>query len=314
MAVAARCWGKFKESKPVMISKTATAAAAASLACALAGSAQAQTPYNSGATARPDIVGALLGALFGAPATATQTLENGWSRGARPLSERRANLDARIDAGVRNGSLTRREADQLRDEYNELVRIEANYAADGRLTAQEQSDLSDRYEALSRSVREEVQDEDDGDRRWRPLAERRANFETRIGAALDDRSINRTEAARLRTDFQALVQLETTYSRNGLDTREIADLRARYQDLRARLSDDDGMAGQQDRWAGIERRIAQGQRSGAINALEAVRMRAELGDLVRLEAAYASGGMTADERDYLARRFFEVNGRLSNLR
>jgi hypothetical protein len=290
----------------------AIAAAVISLSCALTASAQAQTPYNSGATSRSEIVGALLGALFGAPATATQTLETGWNRGGRPLSERRTSLEARLDAGLRNGSLTRREADQLRDEYNEIVQIESNYAADGRFTAQERSDLTYRYENLSRGVREEAQDDDNGSRPWRPLEDRRANFDTRLGAALEDRSINRTEAARLRLDFQALVQLEARYSRNGLDDREIADLRARYQELRARVGDSG--VGQEDRWAGIERRIAQGQRSGAINAQEAARLRSELGDLVRLEAAYASGGMAADERDYLDRRFSEVNGRLAGWR
>lgn len=292
--------------------KTATAAAL-SLACAFAGGAQAQAPYYPvpSATGRPDIMGTLLGALFGTPATATQTLETGWTRGGRPLSERRVALDARIEAGVRNGSLTRREADQLRAEYNELVRIEANYAADGRLTAQEQADLSDRYDALSRSVRDERRDDD---QRWRPLAERRMAFDARVEAALADRTLNRAEAARLRADFQALAQLEASYRRNGLDARETADLSARYEDLRLRLGDDEDGIGRQDRWAGVERRITQGQRSGAIDALEAQRARAELGDLVRLEAAYTLGGMTADERDYLARRFSEVNARLGTWR
>ena len=302
-----------------MTPKISAAAVAVGLAFATAGSAQAQAPYNPSTNSQSDVFGALLGALFGAPTAANQTLESGWNRGGRPLSERRATLDARIDAGVRNGSLTRRDADQLRAEYNELVRIEASYAADGRLTAQEQADLSDRYDTLSRSVRQEVRGndyDDDDDRRWRPLAERRANFETQIERALDDRSISRTEATRLRADFQALVQLEASYGRNGLDARETADLRSRYQGLRARLNDDDGggSVGQEDRWAGIERRIALGQRSGGISTSEAVRMRAELGDLIRLEAAYASGGQTADERDYLARRYSDVSARLNNWR
>ncbi|UTP40917.1 hypothetical protein M9M90_06970 [Phenylobacterium sp. LH3H17] len=266
-----------------------------------------------GVPSRADIVGTLLGALFGAPTTAAQTLENDWSGGRRPLSERRVALDARIDAGVRNGSLTRREAERLRDEYDELVEAEARYAADGRLTSQERADLRTRFDDLSERVREERRDDD---QRWRPLSERRAEFEAQVEAALRDRTLNRMQSTRLRSDFQVLVQLEAGYARNGIDAREEADLTARYDDLRQRLGDDadDYDDRPQDRWPGIERRIAAGERSGAIDTLEAARLRTELGDLTRLDAAYNANGLNAEERDYLTRRFGELSARVRTTR
>ena len=261
-----------------------------------------------GGAGRPDIVGTLLGGLFGVPSVGVQTMEDDWSRGGRPLSERRVALDARIDAGVRNGSLTRREAARLREEYDDLVEVEARYAADGRLTSQERTDLRNRYDELSERVREERGDDD---QRWRPLADRRADFEAQVEAALRDRSLNRMEAAQLRSDFQTLVQLEASYGRNGIDAREETDLTVRYDDLRRRLGDngDDSDDRPQNRWAGIELRIAAGERSGAIDTVEAARLRTELGDLIRLDAAYNARGLKADERDYLTRRFGELNAR-----
>lgn len=75
------------------------------------------------------------------------------------INERQDNLDRRIDQGVRNGSLTRREAALLRDELYELERLEARYRrSDGRLTAWERADLDRRFDALSARIRFEVAD------------------------------------------------------------------------------------------------------------------------------------------------------------
>ena len=43
------------------------------------------------------------------------------------INQRQANLDARIDAGVRSGDLTRSEATRLRGEFNDLARLEERY-------------------------------------------------------------------------------------------------------------------------------------------------------------------------------------------
>ena len=138
----------------------------------------------------------------------------------------------------------------------------------------------------------------------------------RIDAALRARALNRTEAARLRADYQALIQIEAGYMRNGIDGREQADLQLRYDDLERRLGDDDGYDGgygddrNVGRWAAIEARISAGERSGALDRVEAARLRTELGDLTRLDAAWVRDGLNADERNYLTRRFGELNARV----
>ena len=232
------------------------------------------------------VFGALLGALFGVQtADQDQALDQDWSRGRRPLYQRRADLDARIDAGVRDGSISRYEADRLRDDYDALVQLETRYAADGRMTTTERSDLRQRYRTLSQRVGDERRDDgyDDGYGAWRPLADQRAAFSTRVDASVRDRTLTRSEGTRLRADFDALVRLESDYRRDGLSAREQQDLAARLADLDRRLGDDvyDGGSGYDSRAADIEARIVAGERSGQLSRSEAARLRDELRDLSR---------------------------------
>ncbi|MDO9474495.1 MAG: hypothetical protein Q7J28_15710, partial [Caulobacter sp.] len=56
------------------------------------------------------------------------------------IGDRRSNLEARINAGVRDRSLTQAEATRLRADFQTLVRLEATYRRNG-LTAAERADL-----------------------------------------------------------------------------------------------------------------------------------------------------------------------------
>jgi len=80
---------------------------------------------------------------------------NNW----QSINVRQTSLDRRIDQGVRNGQLSRREATRVRSEFNALVRLEANYRRGG-LTAWERSDLDRRFDRLSASIRYERNDRD----------------------------------------------------------------------------------------------------------------------------------------------------------
>lgn len=69
------------------------------------------------------------------------------------INQRKAEIDRRIDQGVRQGDLTRVEATRLRSDFQGLVRLEAQYRRSGRVfTAAERRDLDRRYDALSRQV------------------------------------------------------------------------------------------------------------------------------------------------------------------
>jgi len=86
--------------------------------------------------------------------------------GWQSISQRKYNLDRRIDVGLRNGQLSRREGRRLQTELNSLVRLERSYQRGG-LTRWERNDLDRRYDRLAVQVRAERRDHDNrrGDRR-----------------------------------------------------------------------------------------------------------------------------------------------------
>lgn len=79
--------------------------------------------------------------------------------GWQSISNRKFQLDRRIDVGLRNGSLSRREANRLKVELNSLVRLERSYMRGG-LTRWERSDLDRRYDRLALQIRAERRDRD----------------------------------------------------------------------------------------------------------------------------------------------------------
>ena len=77
------------------------------------------------------------------------------------INQRQAQLDRRIDQGVRNGSLNRREAYRLRTEFNQIARLEARYRVNG-LNGWERADLDRRFDSLSAQIRAERHDDQYG--------------------------------------------------------------------------------------------------------------------------------------------------------
>ena len=79
--------------------------------------------------------------------------------GWQSISNRKHQLDRRIDVGMRNGSLSRREGRRLENALHQLVRLERNYMRGG-LTRWERNDLDRRYDRLAVEVRMERRDRD----------------------------------------------------------------------------------------------------------------------------------------------------------
>lgn len=266
-----------------------------------------------------NILEQLLGSVFGTNQQASeQTLETDWSQGRRPFAQRRAALEQRISSAVRDGSLSRREADQMRREYEEIVRLEAQYSANGNMSQQQRSDLRMRYRALNQRIggQNNGQPIDQGgyqdEGQWQMLSTRNADFELRIATGLRNRSLTQAEARRLRSDWRSLAQLEANYQRGGFDAREQADLWSRLDAIDSRLGGGFGNDGNIARWSQLESRLATSERNGRISRNDAVQIRAQLSDLMRLDTAYAPDGYNADERTYLTRRYGELDQMLSN--
>lgn len=161
------------------------------------------------------------------------------------INERQRNLDARIDAGVRSGDLTRNEAVRLRGEFNDLARLEARYRSSNGLSNSERRDLDMRFDRLSSQIRFERNDRQD--RNWQPINQRQRQLDNRIDRGIRDGRLDRREAYRLRSEFQEIASLEQRYRRNGLSFEERRDLDRRFDRLNAQLT---ASLNDRDRWRG----------------------------------------------------------------
>lgn len=83
------------------------------------------------------------------------------------INGRQANLEARINQGVRSGQLSRSEAARLRAEFASLNRLEAQYRRSRPgLTLAERRDLDRRFDALSARINYQKHDRERRDHRW----------------------------------------------------------------------------------------------------------------------------------------------------
>jgi hypothetical protein len=153
------------------------------------------------------------------------------------INQRQANLDARIDAGVRDGSLSRSEAVRLRGEFNDLVRLEARYRSSYGLSMAERADLDRRFDSLSSQIRYQRHDDETRGRGndWIPINQRQRMLDQRIDMGLRDGSLSRVEAANLRAEFRNIAYLEARYRRAGLSMSERRDLDRRFDRLSYRI-------------------------------------------------------------------------------
>lgn len=161
------------------------------------------------------------------------TAQAGWQN----INQRQAQLNQRIDQGVRNGGLTRAEAVRLRAEFRGIADLEVRYrrSAPG-LTLAERRDLDRRFDALSRKIRVERQD-NQGAGNWWNINQRQAILDRRIDQGVRNGQLTRAEAVRLRAEFRGIVALEARYrqSRPGLTAAERADLDRRFDVLARKI-------------------------------------------------------------------------------
>jgi hypothetical protein len=154
------------------------------------------------------------------------------------INQRQAELDRRIDVGVRSGQLTPAEAARVRAEFQDILRLEANYRRDG-LSYQERAELDRRFDMLENRVIAERRDDQrrygENNRyeydRWQNLNRRQAQFNQRLRQAVRDRRLTQRQADNLRYEFERIARLERDYRRGGLTPSERADLDARMDRL-----------------------------------------------------------------------------------
>lgn len=98
----------------------------------------------------------LIAVLIGAAAITAPMAANAapWQN----INQRQADVERRIDQGVRNGALNRNEAQRLRGQFRDLTRLEADYRRSNGLSRRERADLDRRFDALSARIQVQKHD------------------------------------------------------------------------------------------------------------------------------------------------------------
>lgn len=270
--------------------------------------AAAQTSSSSTSQTARDRVGQILGNIFGIGAAADASLETQWRAGRKPLAAQRTQFDTRVDTEARAGSITQATAARLKSDYAAIVDLETRYGADGQFTTSERSELSDRYGALTQVLSEGAYT-DGGTSNRAEVAEGRSAFNSRVDTAVSQRRLTRTAGTRLKSDYAALITVESNYLRDGvISERERADLDARLDALDARVGDSNAGTAPVTAKSRLDA-IGQALPSSGLNAAARAQLLVEHGDLVRLEAAYARTNPSSEDRAYLESRIANLETR-----
>ena len=272
--------------------------------------AQSGSADSTVTTTQKDRVGAILGTLFGDRLGISTSIDQQWAAGRKPLATQRNQFHARIDADVRSGALTKANGERMKSEYDELVSLETRYGADNRFTTAERTELADRYGALTQAL-VDGGFADVGEPAVMTVSEGRSEFNRRVDAAVSARRLSRTEASRLKNDYNALIQAEALYARDGITSREQEDLDSRLDALDLRVGDvaygtGSPVVDNRTRLTNIDNAL----RSSGLNVAAQAQVRVEIGDLTRLDAAYKRATPTTDDRNYLERRLADLETRV----
>ncbi len=266
--------------------------------------AQTSTTQQTQGSRLGDIFGALFGDRFGG----TTSIDAQWAVGQMPLTRQQAQFQTRVDAEVRSGRLDQNTAARLRSDYADLVQLENEYGADRRFTVEERRELAERYRAVTDTLTAGAY-ADNGTTTTTVVADGRADFTRRVDSAVSARRISRVQGTRLKNDYAALVQLETSYLRDrSISESERDDLEARLDALDERLGDV-GFGGAATTPRSRLDAIGRALPSSGLSYAAQTQLRVEHGDLSRLELAYARFNATADDRAYLDRRLADLEVR-----
>lgn len=97
---------------------------------------------------------------------AVTTGANAWGTSSSDIDRTQANQAARINQGLRDGSLTRREAEALAAEQRRIQALESAAKRDGVVTRGEQAAIKNAQENASRHIYQERHDSESRWSRW----------------------------------------------------------------------------------------------------------------------------------------------------
>ncbi len=143
------------------------------------------------------------------------------------VADGQAEFLVRVNAALAARRITRTEATRLRTDYAALVRSEATYLRDGRLTAAERDELESGLDALDARL-------GDGAGVGGAVLTPRARLDA-IAAALPSSGLTSSVQAQIRVEHGDLMRLEAAYARLSASNDDRAYLDRRIADLETRV-------------------------------------------------------------------------------
>lgn len=161
-------------------------------------------------------------------------------------------LEQRVQYGIQRGTISRNEADNLRDRLRDLRNRESQYDDNG-YSRSERDDLNRRIDDIARRIADAEQDGNGGG--WNGgndgnFDQRIQELRNRIEQGVQNGRLTRSEAQHLRDRVRELARLESQYDNNGLSQSERDDLRNRLEQLRSEIATAlrNGDTRPRDRW------------------------------------------------------------------
>jgi len=151
----------------------------------------------------------------------------------------------------------------------------------------------------------------------RALGNQQTTFNGRLDAQVRSGALSSRSADRIRSDYDALVQLEARYGQDGrFTTQERSDLTTRYNALTSALEDGgygDDIGGYQsaaDGRADFEARVDAAVRARTLTRTDATRLRGDYAAIITAEAGFQRDGLSARERQDIEARLDAIDARV----
>lgn len=159
--------------------------------------------------------------------------------GGNNFESRIRQLEQRVQIGIQRGTISRNEADNLRDRLRDLRNRESQYDDNG-ISRAERDDLNRRIDDLARRIMDAERDGNGNGGDWNggndgDFDQRIQELRNRIEQGVQNGRLTRSEAQNLRDRVRQLARLESQYDDNGLSQSERDDLRNRIEQLRRDL-------------------------------------------------------------------------------
>jgi 23S rRNA A2030 N6-methylase RlmJ len=132
------------------------------------------------------------------------------------LDKRQDNQKDRIKDGVKNGELTKNEAQKLRKEQKGIERTENRAKADGEVTATEQAKLDHKQDKASDHIAKQKHDAQDRNSPNTPAVDKRQdNQKDRIKDGVQSGELTKAEAEKLRNEQRSVKKAEVKAKSDG---------------------------------------------------------------------------------------------------